>query len=144
MTIASPYADQIPSRAELITQAVNGDMVRIISNSPPRDLVVAHRLEIVRRSLAWVTALGFGAALVLAFLAPAEVAVAVLGAAVLLGLTYAGVWALTIRFAHQARVELFHKYGVAPNRDGVFEMLVAAEPHEDLAATREMLREYSA
>lgn len=132
-----------PSRDALLLQAVNGDMTRIITNHPPRPLVIARRFEIARRVLAWLTGLGFGAAAVKAFLAPGEGTVTVMAAAVMAGLIYTFVWGLTIKFAHEARVELFRKYGVAPNRDGVFELLRPTEPHEDLAATREMLRVYA-
>lgn len=61
-----------------------------------------------------------------------------------LALIYVATWGATIIYAHQSRLALFRKYGVAPNQDGVFELVRAAEPHEDLAATREMLRVYAA
>lgn len=134
--------DGVPTRAELISQAVNGDMVRIIRNSPPRPLVIARRFEITRRVAAVVTALAFGAAVVASLLTLA-VAFTMAVVAATIGLLYVVLWAATIRFAHLARVELLRKYGVAPNSDGVFELLRAAEPHGDLAATREALREYA-
>lgn len=130
-----------PTREELVTQALNGDMVRIITHDPPKPLSVARKLEIMRRLLAVLTALAFGAAVVTAVAARTDVAV-ILFAAVASGLFYVVVWGFTIRYAHEARVALFRKYGVAPNRDGVFEMVSLGEPHEDLAATREMLRVY--
>lgn len=135
---------EVPSRAELISQAVNGDMVRIITNQPPEPLLWAKRLEIARRILAWLTATSAGVAIATAFTTGYPVVAVVLVVTVSLALIYLATWATTIVYAHRSRVELFRKYGVAPNRDGVFELVRAVEPHEDMAATREMLRVYAA
>lgn len=116
-------------------------MVRIITNYPPEPLQWAKRLEILRRALAWVTGLGAGATILAAFtIRGGDGFPILLTTTVGLGLLYVAAYALTILYAHRARVALFHKYGVAPNRDGVFEMVRSVAPHEDLAATREMLR----
>lgn len=135
--------DEIPTRAELISQAVNGDMVRIITNHPPDDLVLAKRLEITRRALAVSTALAAGATLIVGFTLTAQAFTIFTVATTALALIGTVTWGATIVYAHRSRVALLRKYGVAPNRDGVFELLREGEPHTDLAATREMLREYA-
>lgn len=135
--------NSIPTRAELISQAVNGDMVRILTTTPPRPLVIARRFEIARRACAVLAALAFGAASVSAIFAPFDGTALLLVTAVGTGLLYVALWAATIRYAHLARVQLLHTYGVAPDSNGVFELLRAAEPHDDLAATREALRVYA-
>lgn len=136
------YPDGIPSREELITQAVNGDIVRIIMNDPPEPLRWAKRLEITRRALAWVTALSAGACVSLAFTLTSNVTITVV--TVCLALIYLATWAAAIVYGRRSRIVLLRKYGIAPNRDGVFELLRAGQPHEDLAATREMLRVHPA
>lgn len=145
MSVPGLAADpsEVPPRAELIQQAVNGDMVRIINTRPPEPLRWATRLEITRRVLAWVTALAAGVTLCAAFTLAHEMFVLLLAGTVCLALLYLCTWGATIIYAHQSRLALFETYGVAPNRDGVFELIRAAEPHEDLAATREMLRVYA-
>lgn len=135
--------DEIPTRAELISQAVNGDMVRIITTHPPEPLRWAKRLEITRRILACMTALAGGMGIVAASALTRDAFVLLTVATVCLALIYLATWGATILYAHRSRLALFHRYGVAPNRDGVFELLRAGEPHEELAATREMLRVYA-
>jgi hypothetical protein len=118
-------------------------MTRIIRNEPSRSLVIARRFDIARQIVAWLAGLGFGAAVVTAFFAPYDGAIAILVAAVAAGLTYVALWGLALRFAREARIELLHKYGVAPNTDGIFVLLRAGEPHKDLAATRSVLGVYA-
>ena len=143
MSTLAADASEVPSRAELISQAVNGDMVRIITNQPPEPLRWAKRLEITRRALGWLTGLAAGATITAAFTLGQTALTSVLAATVCLAIIYLATWAATIIYAHRSRLALFRKYGVAPNSDGVFELVRAVEPHEDMAATREMLRVYA-
>lgn len=135
--------NEVPPRAELIQQAVNGDMVRIINTDPPEPLRWATKLEITRRVLAVVTAVSAGVALTAALTLPYGIFVIILTATVCIALIFVATWAVTATYAQRSRVVLLDIYGVAPNRDGVFELIRAREPHEDLAATREMLRVYA-
>lgn len=133
----------IPTRAELIQQAVNSDMVRIVTTKPSAALVLTQRLEIARRILAGLAAVCAGITITVALTFTQTTLTPLLIINVVLALLFLGVWGATIAMAHKSRIELLHQYGVAPNRDGVFELLRAGEPHKELAATREMLRVYT-
>lgn len=136
--------ETLPTRTELLAQAVNGDMTRILTSSPPRALIIARRLKRTRHVLGAASATAFGAAVAAAALGGGGIVAPVLTAAVALGLAAVAVWAGSIVAGRTARRALFAAYSVAPRQDGMFELLLAdgAEPHADLPAATAAWRVY--
>lgn len=139
--LASASSDDVPTVTEIISQAVNGDIVRILNTQPPEPLVWATRLEITRRALAVLTALATAGTLAALVWEPATLPT-VVAINVCVALVFLGSYMLTIIYSHSARLAILEKYAVLPNQDGVFELLGGAPPHQDMAATRETMREY--
>lgn len=137
--------DDIPSTTELIRQAVNSDLTRILSTNPPPALRVARRADGAQRFFWMLTAaLVAGASgVMVAALCDVVSFTAVIGLLVgaALSLALAGVFkATTLTHAHLAREDVRRVYSVEVRPDGEFTLLRDDDIHPDLAATRAVIR----